>query len=237
MLPKLRDLDPRKGRQDARPCGEGQPCFLGLDVATEPTQQSASFRDDSRLRPGSVLPSRLDRRPGGRDWMGPGATAEIRRPTGRPPRLVVRPPHVGWLGPAGRLGSVVGSTKADDRSIQAGQRLLVPALLHEGPGEAGQVARWRVRPAPAVAVVAIDADEQTGQRTNVLVVVLHDRDEWPRLAVAEELEVAARDLPTGDVPSAPYAEELGLDRRQPGIAEAMPKDPPDEGQEVQVAGV
>ena len=109
--------------------------------------------------------------------------------------------------------------------------------LGECPGQAREVARWRLAPALAVRVPAIDVYEETRERAHVLVVVADDVDQWPRLAEAQEVEVARRDLPAGDVAVAAQPEELRLHRREARVGHPVAEHAPDERQQVQVAGM
>jgi hypothetical protein len=105
----------------------------------------------------------------------------------------------------------------------------------EGAGEAGQVAWRRGPPAIAVGVLAIDVDEEAGKRPNVFVVVPDDVDQPARFTVAQEREVALRDLPAGNVGVPTHAQERRLDRREAGIDHSMPEQSPNDRQQIEVA--
>jgi hypothetical protein len=79
--------------------------------------------------------------------------------------------------------------------------------------------------------------EQPGERPDVLVVVADDVDQRLDRAAAQERQVVPRDLPALDVADAVQAEQLGLGRPEPGIAEPMAEEPPHDRQEVEVAVV
>jgi hypothetical protein len=103
--------------------------------------------------------------------------------------------------------------------------------------EPGKVAGRCLPPAIGVGVAAIQVDEEATEGANVLVVVTDHVDERARLAPAQVVEVAARNLPAGDVRVAPQPQQLRLDRRQTGIGHPMPEEPADDRQQVEVPGM
>ena len=111
----------------------------------------------------------------------------------------------------------------------------MPALAGEGAREPGEISRRRFGPARAVGVLAVQVDEQSPERPDVLVVVPDDVDERPRLAPAQVVQIARRDLPAGDVTVAPEPEQLGLDRGEPRVGHAVAKHAPHDRQEIEVA--
>ena len=126
---------------------------------------------------------------------------------------------------------------APPSDVQAAEGLLVPALAHVGTREAGQIARRRLGPAPAVRVAAVQVDDEPRQRAHVLVVVPNDVRERPGLAEAQVVEVARRDLPARDVRVASDAEQLRLDGGEARIGHPVPEDAAHDRQQVQVARV
>lgn len=246
VLPELGDLDPGHRREDAVAAGQPQPRSLRLGVAAEPPEQPGSLGHEAALGPGGIETRRLDGRPGGvrrAAW----TPAEVSWPPGRPPRLIVgvhavsqvthapRRPH-----PAGdRRGRLVRERLCCpvEGRVEAGQCLVQPRLPGERAGQAGEIADRCLGPSRRLRVSTIDVDEQSRQRANVLVVVAHHVDQSPGLAIAEELQVAAGDLPARDVRPPAQPEEAGLDGRQPGVPQAMAEHPPDERQQVEMTGV
>ena len=99
------------------------------------------------------------------------------------------------------------------------------ALSREGSGEACQVPGWRLGPALAIGVLAVEMDQQSTERPNVFVVVPHHLEQRARLAPPQEVEVSGRDLPASDVAVATEPEELRFDGRQPRIRHPMPEHP------------
>jgi hypothetical protein len=244
VLAQLRDLDPCQRADRPAIRREPDPRGLGIAVAAQPPQESRALGEHPRLGPWRVAPARLGRVPGPGDRIAAWPAAEVRRASRRPPRLVVgarfadREP-----GALGREDEILAgwcsnrSSRRGERRFEAAQRLLVTPLAGEGAGEAGKVSRRRLAPALGVGVAAVDVDEESGERSDVLVVVANDVDKRAGLAEAEVVEEARRDLPAGDVGVAAEAEQLGLDRGQAGVAHPVPKDPPHQRQQVEVARV
>jgi hypothetical protein len=113
----------------------------------------------------------------------------------------------------------------------------VAASAAECPSQPGQIPRRRIGPALPIRVIAVDMDEQASQRADVLVVVVDDFEERGRLAGPKELEIAARDLPAGDIGVAVEPEQDRLHRREPRVWHPVLEDPSDDRQQVEVAGV
>ena len=113
----------------------------------------------------------------------------------------------------------------------------MPALPRERPGQPREVAGRRLRPARVVGVSAVQVDEQPAERPHVLIVVPDDVEEGTRLAPAQEVQVARRDLPASDVAVPPQPQQLGLHGREPRVRHAVSEDAPDDRQEVEVAFV
>ena len=106
---------------------------------------------------------------------------------------------------------------AVERGVEALERVVMPALAPEQPGEAGEVAPRRRDPADRVREVALEVAEEPGERPDIELVVADDVDEAGGAAAADEVEVAARDLPALDVPVPAHPEEVLLGRPQPGV--------------------
>ena len=81
----------------------------------------------------------------------------------------------------------------------------------------------------------IEMGEKSRERANVLVVVPDDLDEVRSGATPQEPEVAARDLPALDIADPAQAEQFRLRGAETGIRHAMPEEPPDDRQEIEVA--
>jgi hypothetical protein len=113
----------------------------------------------------------------------------------------------------------------------------VAALALERPGKPREVARGRLPPPLAVGIALIDVDEQSRQRADVLIVVAHDVDERPRLAPAEVVEVAAGNLPAGDIRAPSQPEQLRLDRPEARVRHAVAEDPAHDRQQIEMARV
>ena len=122
-------------------------------------------------------------------------------------------------------------------AIEAVERFLGASQATVGTGQAGQVADRCRPPIDGIAEVRLRVGQQPGQRPDVLVVVPDDLGQWRRRAAAQEVEVQAGDLPAVDIRSAVHPEQLDLDRPEARIGQAVAEDPPDEREQVEVAGV
>ena len=164
------------------------------------------------------------------------ATAEVRRAARRPPRGVVRD-GVPRGGRRRRRGHGPRDRPVRSR-IEAVERLVEPVLAGERAGEAGEVARWRLRPARSDrrSRSARWASSQASDRTSSSLWRTTSAS-GSRRPAAQELEVAARDLPALDVAVAVHAEQLGLDGPQARIGHPVAEHAPDDRQQVEVAGV
>ena len=76
-------------------------------------------------------------------------------------------------------------------------------LACECPREPREISGRGFVPALAVRIATVDMDEESRERTHVLVVVAYDVDERPGFAESQVVEVAAGDLPAGHVAVAP----------------------------------
>ena len=131
--------------------------------------------------------------------------------------------------PTDRIGAVASSRQAS-ASPQ-------PMLRGERTREPGQVAGRRLRPPVRVAELHLEVDEESGQRSDVLVVVTDDLDQLVRHPAPQEPQVASGDLRAVDVADPVEPEELCLGGPQPGVVHPVPEQSPDDRQQVEVAGV
>lgn len=242
MLPDLGDLDPGQGSEQAAPIGDGKPRDLGIGGATKAAQQAGPIGLESLGGPLAIKPIAGCRRP--RLLRGPTQrSAAVVRPELR------RPPGVGILPGTMRLddlrrsGLRFGQTVSPGRSepidgrFNAVESLGKTAMGGIRPTESGKVAGGCGAADRRVAEVLVNVAQEAGQGSNVLLVVANDPEEEGRVPVAEELEVARRDLPAGDVVMPTEAQEVLLRRLEPRIRQAMTKQTADHRQEVEVPGM
>ena len=76
--------------------------------------------------------------------------------------------------------------------------------------------------------------QQSGERSDVLVVVADDIDKAAGGTPTQEVEVATGDLPALDIADPLQPEQLGLGGPQPCVRHPMTEDPPDDREEVEV---
>ena len=124
-----------------------------------------------------------------------------------------------------------------DGVLQAAQRLGEPPFAGERPGQPGQVTRGRGGSCRRVGEPRLEMGEEPAERADVLVVVPDDVGQRGGVAAAQELEVATGDLGAIDVTDAVEAEQLRLRRTQPRVAHPVAEQPPDDRQQVEVAGM
>lgn len=237
MLAELGDLDPGK-RSEGSSCPDHvEPGGLGVAVPPEAPKEPRPLAEQPALGPGGISTSGIGSRPGVGQGVTAGTAAEIGAPSGRPPRSIVvrvcRDDLWSSLADgAGRRGA-----GACERRLHARERLGVTTRTGECPGQAGEVAGRRFRPAFAVGIAPIHVDEESAQRADILAVVMDDREQPARVAVPEVLEVAAGDLPAADICVPLQAEQLRLDGGEAGVGHPVAKDPADQRQKIEVTRV
>ena len=112
------------------------------------------------------------------------------------------------------------------------------AIAGVGAGEGDEVpGRARGR-GGRVGVAGVEVGEEPRERDHVLGVVAQDGRERAGRPAAHEVEVAARGSPSRPTsPCALDAEQLALDGGEAGVAEPVAEQAPDDGQQVEMAGV
>lgn len=262
MLTRLGHLDPRKDGQCALLGGELEPRGLRVLVAIQPPEQPGPLRRGPCDGPGRVAPEGIRGRPG----VGPGvpvrAAAVVGPTPGGPPRVVVRQAarrfeaagarcprpagaNLGHPGGGFRVAGAIGqrgrrpiaASESLEALLDAGERLHMASLPGERSGQTREVTRIDVPPPRSVRVRPIEVHQQATQGPDVLVVVADDIDQRARLAIGEEGEVPLGDLPAGDVAVPPDAKQGGLDGPEPCVHRAVTKEPADDRQEVEMAGM
>ena len=245
MLAELRELD--RGHDGRRP-GPAASARPRVDRAPRAARaggagsaRSTAIRSvvhgAAKAVPDAAVPIARPARPSRRSPPWTVATTTVRSPrrcardvgptTPRSGRSGVGPVSAGPTTPASSGLERVVSSRALRRGGRAGRT----------PGRAGQVAGRRdAAPRRGRRSRVRGGTEQPRQRADVLVVVADDVDERLGRAAAQEAEVAARDLPAVDVAVAVQAEQPGLGRPQPGVGQPVAEQPPDDRQQVEVAG-
>lgn len=107
----------------------------------------------------------------------------------------------------------------------------------EGPGESGEIADRGRPPRFDGPVRRVQEGDDAGQRSDVLVVVPHDRAQDVSRPATQEAEVAGGDLPAVHVVVPGHPEQDRLDRLQPGVDHPVAEHPADDREEIQVAVV
>ena len=110
-------------------------------------------------------------------------------------------------------------------------------LAGERAGESRKVSGRRFGSLEGVAVPIGQVGEEPGERPDILVVVPRDLGQRHGRAPAQELVVAAGDLPALDVADTVEPEQGGLRGPQPSIGHPVTEQAADDGQQVEVAGM
>ena len=232
VLAQLRDLDPgdraqraaRRGRASATPPPTPPSGRAGAARAPAPRRARSSVQRER-------VPGRRPRAPGRATRPGrsparrasrhaAAASAEVRPASGRPPGVASARPARGAAAAAtatARTGRASGARRGD-RVVQALERLVVAPLARVRPRQAGEVAARRL----VAGRRARRSDRSTcassspSERTSFSLWITTPGERVDR-AAPQHVEVDRRDLPALDVADPADAQQLALDRAQPGV--------------------
>jgi len=245
VLAQLCHLHPGEGSDCPARGSEREPRCLRVAVPAQASEDPRTLGEHPRLGPGRVATARIRGAPGVADGIAAGPATEVGGAPRRPPRFIVGPGLTD--GQARSLGGeqIVfadrvhggGLRLRSKRRIEAAERRFVSTLLSKRTCQACEVAGWGLAPAGRVGIAAVDVNQEATQGSDVLVVVTDDVDQRPGLTEAQVVEIPRWNLPARHVRVAPKAEQLSLDGGESRIGHPVAEDPPDQWQQIQVAGV